>query len=78
MCLVWCQRNKEEEFGQIKFLFFQEPENDPKKVGWVWQCAQKDEYLQAWFLADKLFYWSWLSSLTSESHHKYFGKYIQA
>ena len=42
---MWFNHNKDSEFGEIKSLFFQEPENDPKRNGWVWQCAQRDDNL---------------------------------
>lgn len=43
--VMWFNHNKDSEFGEIKSLFFQEPENDPKRNGWVWQCAQRDDNL---------------------------------
>ena len=46
MRLVWYNQNDDGEFGQISALFLQEPENDPRRSVWVWQCAQKGEYAQ--------------------------------
>lgn len=43
---VWCYDNSDDEFGVVKNIFIQEPENDPRKTCWIWQCAQKDNVVQ--------------------------------
>ena len=46
MRLIWFNNNDDDESGPINSLFLQEPENDPRRSVWVWQCAQKGEYAQ--------------------------------
>ena len=44
--IVWHFHNEDAEFGAIKNLFIQEPENDPRKTCWLWQCAQNQDLVQ--------------------------------
>ena len=46
MRLLWCQSNSDKEFGKIRSIIVQEPENDPKQQLGVWQCSQMDNYIQ--------------------------------
>ena len=40
---IWHYGNEDGEFGAVTKIFIQEPENDPRKTCWVWQCSQKHD-----------------------------------
>ena len=46
MRLVWHYSNPDGEHGPIRNIFIQEPENDPRKTCWVWQCSQHHDIVQ--------------------------------